>query len=808
VIKSRNVGLIFARELRDQLRDRRTMFMLLVLPILLYPAMVIGMLQMQSLFQEEARTIVILGNEDLPESPALLEGAHFAQRFFKEKPADARLLKLVLESPAANPNQPGGANGGDGLSDEERENLLNKARELAELTRRLLRLKVEEDVTEDDQKSHALVALEEEAATKFANFPADLVVAIPPGFDRFVEAYTTREHPPEGLKLTDNDWPLVVYSTANDRSRIAHRRMTEILWQYRGELMQLREQNLNLPPQYLDPLFERRIRDPDVINVEDVARTEQRSANNLSRFVPVLLILMTLTGAFYPAIDLGAGEKERGTMETLLISPAARSEIVLGKFFTIMLFAITMAICNIASMGLTGFFLVTFSSPSQVDRILDLSLPPVSSFVVMGVMMIPLAALFSALSLALATFAKSTKEGQYYLTPLMIVVMGLGVFCMSPGVELTPFNSVIPVVGLGLLIKSLILSSIIDVDVYVYLLPVLLTSIGYSMIGLWWAIEQFHREEVLFRESERFSFKQWLHHLLREKEELPTSGEAVFCFILIMVIQFFSIGTFQKLLTDPNVSRGDAVLMTLLITQIAVIASPALFMGILITSNIRRTLRLHWPRWKWLAMAIVLPLLLQPLAGTLQQMLSDWFFPDLPPGVKEALAPMSDPSIPLLKVIAIMALLPAICEELAFRGFILSGFARNGRTTVAIIFSALLFGVMHMIPQQVFNAFLLGLVLALLALRSGSLLPGVVFHFVNNAMGVLTQRFQDAFEAGSVSWLATVEGDELVFSWLTLIVCLIGGTLCIWHLGQSGNDVSPALAEKEIPETNGELPAE
>ncbi len=63
---------------------------------------------------------------------------------------------------------------------------------------------------------------------------------------------------------------------------------------------------------------------------------------------------MALTGAFYPAVDLCAGEKERGTMETLLISPAKRSEIVLGKFFTVMLASILTAVLNLVSMGLTG----------------------------------------------------------------------------------------------------------------------------------------------------------------------------------------------------------------------------------------------------------------------------------------------------------------------------------------------------------------------------------------------------------------------------------------------------------------------
>lgn len=796
MIKFRNVALIFDREVRDQLRDRRTMFMLLILPILLYPAMTIGALQMMSLFREQPRTVVILGNENLPESPALLENGRFAKRFFEENQTSDKLMKLILESPAGTSAQ--GANS----SGREQAELFRQSHEVADLTRRLLQMMDKQKREKESEKSPGFLALENQIAEKFSQLSADLVISIPPGFDRFINAYTSEEHPPDDLKLTEDDWPLAVYSSADDRSRVAHSRISDVLSQYRGELMQLRKKNLSLPEQYLDPLFNRRLKDGDVINVEDVARKAQRSANNTSRFVPILLILMTLTGAFYPAIDLGAGEKERGTMETLLISPAARSEIVLGKFFTIMLFSLTMAICNIASMGLTGLYMVYFSGGSEAYKALELSLPPASSFITMAIVMIPLAALFSALSLALATFAKSTKEGQYYLTPLMVVVMGLTVFCISPGVELTPFNSVIPVAGLGLLLKSLILSPVTDPDVYVYILPVLLTSIGYSMIGLWWAIEQFHREEVLFRESERFELKQWLHHLLREKEELPTSGEAVFCFIMIMLIQFFSLGTIQRLLTNPNISTADAILQSLLITQLAIIASPALFMGVLITSNIRKTFRLHWPRLKWLGMAVLLPLLLQPLAITLQNLLSKSFFPELPSGIQETLAPLGDPSISVYKLLLVFALVPAICEELAFRGFILSGFARNGRTTVAIVFSALLFGVMHMIPQQVFNAFLLGLVMGLLALRSGSLLPGVVFHFINNATAVVSERInENAFDSGPASWIASIGSDGLEFSWLTLVVCLAGGSLCIWHLIQSENDVSPALEEKEIPQS-------
>src|SRR4029077_3050271 len=93
---------------------------------------------------------------------------------------------------------------------------------------------------------------------------------------------------------------------------------------------------------------------PAVPEPVDVALEEQHAASAWSKLFPALLVIMSVTGAFYPAIDLVAGEKERGTMETLLICPATRTEIVLGKFFTVMLFSCATAVLNLTSMGLTG----------------------------------------------------------------------------------------------------------------------------------------------------------------------------------------------------------------------------------------------------------------------------------------------------------------------------------------------------------------------------------------------------------------------------------------------------------------------
>src|ERR1700741_688457 len=113
----------------------------------------------------------------------------------------------------------------------------------------------------------------------------------------------------------------------------------------------------------------------------------QRSAAMWSKVLPFLLLIWALTGAFYPAVDLCAGEKERGTLETLLSSPAERTEIVWGKLLTVMLFSMATVVLNIASMALTGTFIL-----AQLEQF---GAPPISALWWLAVALVPVSALFS-----------------------------------------------------------------------------------------------------------------------------------------------------------------------------------------------------------------------------------------------------------------------------------------------------------------------------------------------------------------------------------------------------------------------------
>ena len=778
----RNIRLIWAREVRDQLRDRRTLFMIAVLPLLLYPAMGIGMVQMTLLFTEQPRTVVVLGADHLPRHPTLLRGNRIDARWFNV-PEDSDKLEVISDAD--------GKPADSELLEQSRqiERLLGKRRELEAAQSEAAKQSTGGDASTRRQAKVAdppetLESVQKELSALFAESHMQVLIVVPEDFGANIEkmnrqiAERSRSKP-----LSDYPRPVIVQNSADEKSQIAYHRVKAAIEAWEADILKQRLDILDLPQTLPKPVR------PDPV---DLAAEEELSASFWSKLFPALLVVMAVTGAFYPAVDLAAGEKERGTMETLLISPAKRSELVVGKFLTVMLFSLSTALLNLVSLGLTSKYLTSITGGGAFAKMGDLSLPSPVVLLWVVVLLIPLAALFSALCLSLATFARSSKEGQYYQTPLLMITMGLTVFCLSPAVEINLLYSVMPVVGIALLLKAL-LASAGSVEPLIYAVPVLVTSFGYSLLALWWAIDQFSREEVLFREAERFELRLWLRHVLRDKEPTPNFTEAACCFVIIMLLQFGAMKFMQSAITDSGGTPFGTLMMKLLIVQqLAIIAAPAVLMGILLTTSVPRTFRLRLPNWRILAVAALLPLTLHPLTLELARSMQEWFFPPLPKSFQNVALTMKDSSQNIWFVLMAFAMMPAVCEELAFRGFILSGFARSGRTWLAIGLSSLTFGLMHMIPQQVFNAALLGVVLGLIAVRGNSLIPCVVFHFAYNGLQVVRERTDaSVFDEYGLRWLFAVDNGELHYRWPLLIVCAAVSILLLRWLVTTGNRSTP-----------------
>jgi len=705
-----NVKLITVREIRDQLRDRRTLFTIAVLPILLYPLLGMTFLQVAQFAREHPTKVWLLGGEGLPEQPQLVINNRFALPFCRDAD-EANSIKIEVHQSCKQ------------LSSEEMMQL---------------------------------------ATQKVESGDYDTVIYFAPDFaDRLTEFHdqtvargTDWQSSHEEKNL--NDWiiqiphPRIIVDTVRDESRVAQERVSAILRRWRQEIV-----HLNLKQSHLPVTAAR----PFQVETQDVAKIEQRRARVWSKILPFVVIIWALTGAFHPAIDLCAGEKERGTLETLLSSPVRRSEIVWGKLLTVMGFSIATSILNLVSMGTTGAFIISQMQQSGGGLAhLQIGPPPLIAMAWLLLALIPIAALFSALSLAIASLAKSAKEGQYYLMPLLVITMPLMIMPMIPSVQLELGTSLIPVTGVMLLLRSLIEAEYDDV--LRYFLPVAVVTITCCLLAIRWAIDQFNNESVLFRESERFDLRLWCRHLVRDRGETPTVVLAVMCGLFLLLIRFFA----SLLSTRPTGWHDFAT--TTVMTQMTLILMPPLLIAWILTSRPAKSLLFQRSSLMAILVAALLAVCLHPSV----LLLTDFVHLVYPLNTELAktIAEMIQQAPNLWIMLVVFSVVPAICEEIAFRGFILSGLRHLGSKWQAIVLSSLFFGLAHMVLQQSITATIVGCVIAYIAIQSGSLWPCMAYHVVHNAMPFLLLNSMDTSSQIPASLALLVRQNDA--RWIDLLV--------------------------------------
>jgi len=283
---------------------------------------------------------------------------------------------------------------------------------------------------------------------------------------------------------------LRIYNYKNEiKSEFAANHVEKALKKYGDSVVKDRLAARNLEVSVLNP-FE--------IKQENVAPPEKVGGAAIGGFLGYFVIVLCLQGAMYPAIDLTAGEKERGTMETILSSPISRVHLVLGKFFLVLTAALVTAALSVTSMGVSFWGSQKFhafdagSASVAGSSQLHISVGAILSVFLMA---LPLAVMFSAALLTIALFARSHKEAQSYITPLMFIVIIPAIAAMLPGVELTPKLALIPILNVSLLCKDLIAGT------YHWNLIAIIfgSTCAYAAAALFLAVKMFQRESVLFR---------------------------------------------------------------------------------------------------------------------------------------------------------------------------------------------------------------------------------------------------------------------------------------------------------------------
>jgi sodium transport system permease protein len=319
-----------------------------------------------------------------------------------------------------------------------------------------------------------VVPAQSDYADEILNKQIRVAIQIPEGFDATVERGETST--------------VRIYEYAGElRSGFASGRLQKFFRDFRERTVRERLAARHLPESLIDPVR---------VDEQNVAPPEKVSGTILGGLIPYFVIVLCLIGAMYPAMDLTAGEKERGTMETILCSPVSRVHLVLGKFLLVLTASLFSALLSMISMGVT--FRAARGLLQSLEQLGGPALPLQFSFHAMAavfLMVVPLAVLFSAALLAIALFAKSYKEAQSYLSPLTILVVLPAIISVLPGVELNAGLSLIPVLNTSLVSKEIV-SGTYHWD---YIVLIFASSCAYASAALALAIWLFQREEVLFR---------------------------------------------------------------------------------------------------------------------------------------------------------------------------------------------------------------------------------------------------------------------------------------------------------------------
>jgi sodium transport system permease protein len=268
---------------------------------------------------------------------------------------------------------------------------------------------------------------------------------------------------------------------------ITRRRVQAVIDQHNADLREGALAALNISQSQM-----RFVRTPIKLEEHSTANRREQFGALIGGFLPYFLLMVCLMAAMYPAIDLGAGEKERGTLETLLLAPIPRSSLVLAKFLVLFTFGLTSALLMVVSLGL---LVALFGHTLQGEMATILRTVGLRDLLMVALMLVPTAAIFASILLSLSIYAKSYKEASGMVSPLMILLLVPIIIAMLPGVELNWLWAAVPITNVSLAMKELVKGTM---D-YRMFFVILLSSTAIAAGLLAWCSRWFRREDVLFR---------------------------------------------------------------------------------------------------------------------------------------------------------------------------------------------------------------------------------------------------------------------------------------------------------------------
>ena len=658
----RRMGALFKREITDIFRDKKTMIMMVLLPLVLYPLLIVGvaLLSTAIIQSQEEKTYVIAFEEC----------------------AD---LELEISG------------------------ILSKEQEEIGYT--------VEVVSEESCKK----ALEAEK----------------------IDAYVSVD----GKEITIN------YLSAKERSVTASNALDEALDMYKASLtkQQIEEAGLDVEE----------ILNPITVEDKDMSTAEESIGSMIGMMMPFFIITMILLGAIYPAIDVTAGEKERGTLETLLTLPVTNFEMIMSKFLAVSCIACVSAILNVISMGAAMAFLVTSSLASAADMNISFDFSVFLPGILFTILVMMVFALFvTAVCMCTCVFAKNFKDANNYATPVMFVFMFAGYAPMLPDVELTAQTAAIPVVNVALLVAGLFEFN------YNYALfgVVLASNIAYSLLAIMVLGRIYNSESVLF--SEGFtSVKLFDKRSEMKEKQMPGIGDCVLLMCVVLLLMLYG-GTYAQI----KLGFGGVA-----VQQAFILICPLVYAWYM-KADAKKLFSFKAPKGKGVLGGICFAfagLLLALVVGALLTPV----FPESAESLKALDEMIKDQ--PVWAIILVMSVMPAIGEEFLFRGFLMGTLREKCKPWVAIVATTLIFAAYHMSVLKMFTISIIGFGLTVAAYMTGSIFVSMMMHFINNFTSVLISLYPE-----QVGKLFPVLMKETFGATEIIVITLIGVMLAVvgWML--------------------------
>ena len=448
----------------------------------------------------------------------------------------------------------------------------------------------------------------------------------------------------------------------------------------------------------------------------NLAKEGESAGRLLGRSMTLFLLLFLLSGGAVVASDSLAGEKERGTLETLLTSAVTRLEVIAAKH--LMIFSVALIITAIQAANL--FFYIGLELIPVSENLAAAVTPPLAMLLLW--LYLPVAACIAGILLVTSGYAKTYKEAQLYFAPVVLLSLVPSLAAFVPGLPLRSAIAIVPIAGIAVAVKE-----------------VLIGSFDWPMLALAW--------------SATLAAAAYLVHMstrLLSSERLVTASEGDLAALTGGAALYRSrlprlyASTWALLLVVAVNLPGNLPPMTritseLLFNLIGVFMGGSFLMIRVYRLNAREALSLR-PVHPSIWLAVLLGAPAAAITGVGVFRLASIFIP-VPQKMLESFGQALAPeALPLWQMLFMLALLPAVCEELFFRGMLLYGLRGRLSPVRLVLVNGLVFGLFHVALFRILPAGYLGVVLAAVTLITGSIFPAMLWHALNNGFVLLMGR--------------------------------------------------------------------